>query len=69
MLVGYHESIGGDDEARYVAAASGDLNDTYLELLSMRSSRDDLLSSERSAAPMNWMLSVARRLTGHGPAA
>ena len=26
-------------------------------MLSMRSARDDLLSSERSAAPMNWMLS------------
>ena len=29
-------------------------------MLSMRSARDDLLSSERSAAPMNWMLRMGR---------
>ena len=29
-------------------------------ILSMRSASDDLLSSERSAAPMNWILSAGR---------
>ena len=69
MLVGYDQPSCSNDEARCAAAASGDLNDAYLEMLSMRSARGDLLSSERSAAPMNWMLSAARRLTGRGPAA